>query len=271
MSLQDEIRKEISTLKQNLIKIDRAIDSAPSGTLRLSPGKNDKTYFYIQHADGQGNTQYEYLSTRDRRKIAALAQKNYYKKLRNVIVEECDRLEVFLKSYDPDAKHRVYSLLSPARQELVRPMYVSVDDTVNKWRSEHYLRYTDHPEQLRYVTDRGDRVRNSSDAALANLFHSHRHRLLYRYEAALSEQGGRACFPTFTLLRLADGQKYYWEHVILNGGPQRMDEFIQKLSVYYRLGIYPGENLIVTFESPGMPLDLHNVRLLLRHYFAYRF
>lgn len=270
MSLQDEIQTEIRSLKQSLSKIDRTLDAAPPGTLRLSPGRKGRTYFYIQYSDGNGNIQYEYLSNRNRKTIAELAQKSYYKKLRPLIVEECNQLETFLYSYRPDAKSRVFEQLCETRQGLVKPMYMPLKEIIRLWSFEEFLQRTDCMQQLRYATDRGEYVRTRSEAALANLLYSNRHRLLYRYEAALFTAEKDVEYPTFTILSTSDGKKYYWEHVILDNDSQYVNGFVRKINTYAKAGIYPGENLIITFESNDVPLDLHVARCLIKHYFVNR-
>lgn len=271
MTLLDELQNELRSLKQNLINIDHALDSSPEGSLRLSPGKNGKTYFYIQYCNSSGKTRYDYISTRKHKTICTFAQKGYLKKLRPIIQAECERLEAFLEGYDPLAKGQVYSLLSPARQAFVTPIYLSVQNIVENWNTEHYEKLRDRPWELKHITDRGDLVRTSSEAHLANFFHNNRHRLLYRYEAALPLFDDCICYPTFTLISLETGKKYHWEHVSVSNGSQCLNEFIRKINMYVRAGYYPGENLIITFESFEMPLNMQVVRQLVLKLFPYRF
>lgn len=271
MSLFHDVLCELDSLKQNLIKIDRALDNAPEGTLRLSPGKNGKNYFYIQYSDDKGKIHYDYLSNKKQKLISSLAQKSYYRKLRPLISNECRQLEDFLKNYDPSAKGKVYSQMGTTRQELVRPMYLSVEDIVNEWLSEPIASRSDAPWELKYDTDRGEMVRCAAHAELANLFFSNRHKLLYRYEAPLTLSGGGVCYPTFTLLNLSTGQKKYWEHIVLNDSSQSIEELVHKMNMYCKANLYPGENLILTFDTPTVRLDTHVARLLVKHFFNYKF
>lgn len=279
MSLQYEIETELEHLKQSLIEIDRAIQNAPAGSLRLSPKKNGTNYYYLQYNDGNGKTRYEYISNKKRRLIAALAQKSYYKKLRPVVSAECRQLEEFIKIYDPDAKDLIFTGLGEARQGLVRPMFLSVEDTVKQWSDQECNCKIDSQQysqqilskELKYTTDRGEKVRSAAEASLANLFYSNRHRLSYRYAVPVCLKDDYYICPTFSMISLITGEKYYWEHVVLTDSPQCLEELIRKLNTYVKMNIFPGENLILTFESPSMPLDIHTARLLVKHYFPYRF
>lgn len=44
-------------------------------------------------------------------------------------------------------------------------------------------------------------------------------------------------------------------------------EYIKRVTLYEKNGIYPGERLILTFESADQPLDTRNLQALIRSRF----
>ena len=78
----------------------------------------------------------------------------------------------------------------------------------------------------------------------------------YRYEYPLKLKDLGIVYPDFTLLKVATQEEIYWEHFGMMDNPAYCQKAIQKLHTYGRNGIYPGKNLIVTFETIQTPLDM---------------
>ena len=43
-----------------------------------------------------------------------------------------------------------------------------------------------------------------------------------------------------------------------------MNEFVQKMNAYIENEIIPGEDVIVTYETMNHPLNIHNVKVLVK-------
>ena len=61
---------------------------------------------------------------------------------------------------------------------------------------------------------------------------------------------------------------YYYEHFGMMDDPDYQRDFLNKMRTYLNNGIYPGVNLIMSFETQEMPLDEVYVNHLLEYYFG---
>ena len=59
----------------------------------------------------------------------------------------------------------------------------------------------------------------------------------------------------------------YLEHGGMLGMESYAAEYIKRVTLYEKNGIYPGERLILTFESADQPLDTRNLQALIRSRF----
>ena len=62
------------------------------------------------------------------------------------------------------------------------------------------------------------------------------------------------------------GLNILWEHLGLMDIPEYAEKAIRKITAYEVNGYFPGENLILTMETRGQPLDVRLVNKLIRKY-----
>ena len=74
-------------------------------------------------------------------------------------------------------------------------------------------------------------------------------------------------YPDFTVLNVKKRKEYYWEHFGMMDDPSYAEKVLQKLSTYEQNGIFPGEQLIITFETRKNPLNQKQISNLIEHYF----
>ncbi|MBR5979194.1 MAG: ATPase, partial [Oscillospiraceae bacterium] len=60
----------------------------------------------------------------------------------------------------------------------------------------------------------------------------------------------------------------YLEHFGLMDDDEYRDNCFRKLDEYRINGIYPGKNLIMTFESSQNPLDIKGIRMMIKDIFC---
>ena len=82
----------------------------------------------------------------------------------------------------------------------------------------------------------------------------------YRYEAPLKLKNGKIRYPDFTILDIKNRKIYYHEHFGLMDDIEYVETNLIKLEEYKRSGIYPGKNLIITYEAEGCFLNIKDVR-----------
>ena len=91
----------------------------------------------------------------------------------------------------------------------------------------------------------------------------------YHYEYPLKLKGWGIVYPDFTILHTGKTQEIFWEHLGLMDHPDYAESAIQKIATYEKNGIYPGENLILTFETRKTPLNRKMVQRLIERYFKF--
>lgn len=72
--------------------------------------------------------------------------------------------------------------------------------------------------------------------------------------------------PDFTILNIHSGKIVYWEHAGCMGDAGYADAFVKKMNTYVENSIFPGDRLIVTYDTLNSPLNIHNVKLLVRNF-----
>ena len=50
------------------------------------------------------------------------------------------------------------------------------------------------------------------------------------------------------------------------GDPEYADYAIKRVSAYIMSGIYPGEQLILTSETSGAPINIREIKCLIEHF-----
>ena len=73
-------------------------------------------------------------------------------------------------------------------------------------------------------------------------------------------------YPDFTFLSRKTRQEIYWEHNGKMDDPTYAQNAVRKIRAYEENGIYPGERLILTFETEKMILDIRIVKRLAERY-----
>ena len=80
-------------------------------------------------------------------------------------------------------------------------------------------------------------------------------------------RNGSIRYPDFTLLRVKTREEVYLEHFGLLDDEEYLYKNLQKLDEYRDNGIYPGKNLIFTYETGDNPLYIRGIRAMLKDIF----
>lgn len=73
-------------------------------------------------------------------------------------------------------------------------------------------------------------------------------------------------YPDFTFLSPRTGQEIYWEHEGMMDKPEYARSAVRKIEQYMKNGIYPGERLILTFETEQSLLNQKILESLVERY-----
>ena len=255
-------------MKQILYKIEHYLAHAPEGGLKLQK-RNGRTYYYHQYKNPQSDSYIKtYIDKRNESLAQKLAQKGYYSKVKPDIESQLHALEQFEEVYNYNDKqiNNVYDMLMEERKRLVVPVKVSAKEKLNKWKNESYEPYQKYQENLKYETDNGELVRSKSEVIIANLLAKNKEHLLYKYERPLELMINgqmQAIYPDFTIINLHTGKITYWEHAGRMDDSRYANEFVQKMNTYIENKLFPGEDVVVTYESMNCSLNIHNVKMII--------
>lgn len=246
-----------TVLQQMIEEKQQALRCAGADRLHASPHRRTVQFYRIL-PDGSK----EYLRSGSPW-IPQLAQKEYDQNVLKAAEQEEKLLSKLAAFYDrredPESQ---YEKMLPAKRLYVEPVWEPDDEYVRKWLARPYTGLKYPEEYTDFVTDHGEKMRSKSEMIIANLLR--KKGIPYRYECPLDlidaeNHCVETVYPDFTILRVRDRQKLYWEHLGLLEKPNYFKRNLRKIQLYEMNGYLPGQKLIVTYETSFVPL---NVRLL---------
>ncbi len=256
------VSSRITMLKRAIRNAEKAKSSFPEGRLRTSrTGGRIRYYEVTEKGDSSG----KYLHKDELDTVQNLAQKDYNKQFLKAAKSELEMLEKFLLKYTVRADE-IYDNLTPERKSLVTP-YILPDDLIAKeWQSKTFKSNPYKPEKKIHDTKRGEKVRSKSEAFIADTLYEFG--IPYHYERPVRMTNGELRYPDFTLLNVKTKEVIYFEHFGKMGEEGYRRDTMEKMDLYRSSGIYPGKNLIFTYETEDNPLDIKGMRKMLHEMFC---
>ena len=262
------MQEYLKMMKKRADELRAAIEAAgkikfPEGRLRISTnGKQIRCYHVLSGKDKSG----KYITNKDSDIIKKLAQKNYTKKFLATAGKELMRLEHSISLLVNTDADQPYQMLPDKRKELVEPYLMTDELYAEQWEKEEFKASTFMPENKIFETRKGEKVRSKSEAIIADMLFELG--IPYRYEQLLMLKDKKVRYPDFTLLKVKGREVIYLEHFGLLDDEEYRNGCMNKLREYMSSGIYPGKNLLVTFESSDNPLDIGAIRKMFRELFT---
>lgn len=93
-----------------------------------------------------------------------------------------------------------------------------------------------------------------------------RNNIEYKYERPLLLKGYGTVYPDFTFLSRRTGEEIYWEHDGKMDDPTYARNAVKKIEAYENNNIFPGERLILTFETEYTILSTKTIEKLVEKY-----
>ena len=205
-----------------------------------------------------------YLPRTEREFARRLAQKAYDEKIKKLADKRLAQIMQITKDYSIDEIENVYTGEKNERRTLITPVEKIWDEKLNDWIAEDYNRKEFHEGVPVILTEKGERVRSKSEKILADFFY--RNGIPYKYEKPLYLKGFGTVHPDFTFLSKETGGEIYWEHDGKMDDPAYARNAVRKIRAYEENDIYPGERLILTFETEKSVLDIRLVQRLAEKY-----
>jgi hypothetical protein len=240
---------------------ENALREAPAGTLRIAlKGQYLQYYQRVFSSDILGT----YLKRKQDSIVSALAQKDYDCKLICELKAEIKALDRMLDEYRPEKIDEIYKSLYDVRKPLIRPAMLPDEDYVKQWLSVEYEKKAFEENAPDHFTANGERVRSKSEILIADALS--RHNIPYRYEYPIHIHGIGTVHPDFTCLNVRKRQAYVWEHNGMMSDSDYADYAIKKIEKYALSGYFPGENLILSFETSSRPLSSRIIECNINNY-----
>ena len=159
---------------------------------------------------------------------------------------------------------KIYACLSPAIAKFVQPIVLPENEYVRRWESEEYRKKPFAEGTAEIFSERGERVRSKSEKIIADTLA--RMGIPYKYEKPFMLSTGNIIHPDFCLLNVSQRKEYLFEHFGRMDDPDYLERALSRINDYEREGIFPGKQLLVTYETRLKPLDTKLLKKLLTEF-----
>ena len=246
---------------ENIVEVaKKQLGSMPDGTLRLSKCKGHVQYYHCTKANKSG----KYIAKGNEHLIQALAQKSYDEKILQLAETRIKQINHILKDYDDDEVEALYRSEHIERQHLIRPIEPTWEQKMEMWKNREYEGKSFQEGVPLILTERGERVRSKTEKIMADYFY--RHGIEYKYECPIRLKGMGIVYPDFTFLSRKTGKEIYWEHCGMVDSPEYARNMVRKVEMYENNGIFPGERLILTYETEQSVLGSDKIEQMVERY-----
>lgn len=251
---EQERLRNISNIAANRLK------NAPNGSLRISRNGNHIQYYLCTDIDKRG----KYISKKKEELIQVLVQKSYDEKIVRLTEKRLQQIEKILKDYGDDEIEQIFLQEHLGRRKFIHTVEPTWEEMLKKWKSEEYQGKEFREGTPIIVTERGERVRSKSEKIMADYFY--RNGIEYKYECPIHLKGMGIVYPDFTFLSKKTGEEIYWEHNGMVDSPAYARRMVQKIEAYENNGIFPGERLILTYETEQSILNTRKIEQMVEKY-----
>ena len=259
--LRKKLIQEQSYLETIIKKANELISDLPeiSGNLRISQNHENVRYYHCVD-DRYG----EYISRENSELPRLLAQKKYNASVLKKAEHRFKQIEKLLKDYSDNEIEEIYNSLHSARKALVTPVEPTIEQLEQLWYDEPYSGKAFQEGMPLILTERGERVRSKSEKILADYFS--RNNIHYKYEKPLNLGGYGIVYPDFTFFSRKLRKEIYWEHEGMMDKSEYAKSAVKKINSYQANGIFPGERLIITYETEQDTLNSEIIHELTERY-----
>ena len=256
---KDYLENQEKKIDAMIREIKESIERAPEGGLRITHNHGSLQY-YRCGADKNN----EYIRKQDVSLAMELAQKEYDRKILKILEADKKKIKNAWNECQFEEMIRVYDELSDDRKALVTPRLLNDKDYIRQWESVQYEGKEFLKDIPEIYTEKGERVRSKSEKLIADKLYMMG--IPYRYEYPLTLKGFGTIYPDFLLLNVASRTEIILEHFGMMDYEEYCEKAIRKIILYEKHDIFPGDRLILTYETSRTPLDLRLVQKLLEKF-----
>ena len=250
----DQIEKCAKKMKQ----------SVPDWKIRTTTRGNKSYYYYKRKGDKEAPKGGIYAHKELLPTITKIVKNEYAQKILKEVIKQRAAANRFMSVFSPSKIYEIYSNLSPGRQSLIEPICISDEEYAAKWAGQDFKGKEITNAAYSFYTEKGERVRSKSEKIIADKLFSMG--IPYKYEYPIELKGIGKIHPDFLVLNKRERKEYYWEHLGMMDNADYADNAIRRINLYVANGIYPGEGLILSYETSGIPLDIKLLEKMILEY-----
>ena len=251
---KDELNKYRNDVVKRLGRLK--YKGTPKCHIRMSVKKNQ---IYLV----QKNSKEKYLTAKQHVYAEQIATFEYLNEVLKNIDRELKQIDSFLRKRSSSPED-YYESLSKGRQKLIVPIRLTDEQYVESWLNEPYEGSSVPFGDTEFYTGKEERVRSKSEILIANALAKHNVPYKYEYPVFTEELG--VIHPDFTALNVKKRKQLYWEHLGKMDDESYVRDNTYRINVYEKNGMFLGDDLIITWETVKMSLDVKLVDQLIRHY-----
>jgi len=256
--LRNMLIQERDRLKNLISRAEAEKQELPEGRLRMTHNRGKVRYYHCL------NGIESYISKQDKELPCQLAQRAYDISVAKKARKRYEQIVTLLNDYSDDEIEQIYLSANKERRDLITPHEIPIDQQIKNWLEQPYQVKSFQEGTVVILSERGERVRSKSEKILADYFY--RNNIPYLYEKPLHLDGYGVVYPDFTIFSKRLGGEVYWEHEGMMDKPDYAKMAVKKMNLYQKHGIFPGERLILTFETEQEVLSTRIIETLVVKY-----
>lgn len=249
-NLKKSLKLEQERLRRLKEQTEKNLCDAPEGKIRVGKSNGcDQFYIYRKNQKGSGT----YISKKEEAIVRSLIQKSYDQKILRLAKKRLAQLDRILKDYEDNEIENIYLKQGSVRKKIITPVEQPFLLKRKEWLELAYEGKGFKEGMPEIITNSGIRVRSKSEKIMADYFDSIQ--IPYKYECPLYMKNYGIIYPDFTFLSRKTGEEIYWEHEGMMDNEEYAKAAVKKIELYQKNNIYPGERLILTFETSSTSLS----------------
>ena len=261
---RQSIEDYASALADRIKQLEGFILEHPGKVVRSKKHRNSVFYRY---KDLGQNSEWHYVRRASENSFRKYARHQYARRTLPILKRDLAILNKLLSGFSWKNELRISELIDPALIKLCGKGFVAKAEHIENWINQEWFESPSYDDSRSHPTLAGFNVRSKSEEFIANALFNHG--LPFLYEKPLYIKGASyPKFPDFTILHPETLEEVYWEHFGLMDDPVYANTACKKLQEYTRSGIFPGQQLICTFETYAHPLSSTDVEAVIMEYFV---
>lgn len=261
MTREETITSLISRKKylESIISLcKKKLESAPEGRIATSRSNGTVQFYFYDNC----STKRKYLN--DKSLIKRLVSKDYHSKLLSCAESELHHISRFLEGISKTTVEEVFKLYPEAKRSLITPLCIDNETFAKQWAEADYPTL-DFETNEEYVSNGGERYRSKSEMLIADALKDAG--VPFRYECRLDLNGYGPVYPDFTVLNKRNRRIFYHEHLGMMENPDYSVKNLRKINAYEKNGFLQGKQLILTYESEHVHLDMNVINKIIKEFY----